>query len=153
MRTSGCCAASRSRSMAFPPACGIRASPSLRGAKRRRVRRSSKSEGGSNPDFLPGSGLLRGACHRAALRADPLARNDDSFAPLRLQRPLRTGVERIERGRAADVESVPLLAAETQIGNRFRNVNLAEQLAVLIVAAHAILVRIAPARRTPDIPV
>jgi len=25
---------------------------------------------------LRGSGLLRGACHRAALRADPLARND-----------------------------------------------------------------------------
>jgi hypothetical protein len=24
-----------------------------------------------------GSGLLRGACHRAALRADPLARNDE----------------------------------------------------------------------------
>jgi hypothetical protein len=31
------------------------------------------------------NGLLRGACHRAALRADPLARNDDvttsSFRP------------------------------------------------------------------------
>src|SRR4030081_3619122 len=26
--------------------------------------------------FLVASGLLRGACHRAALRADPLARND-----------------------------------------------------------------------------
>src|ERR1700730_11063616 len=26
--------------------------------------------------FLPRYGLLRGACHRAALRADPLARND-----------------------------------------------------------------------------
>src|SRR5216684_8740864 len=32
--------------------------PSLRGAKRR-----------SNPDFLKGSGLLRGACHRARVRA------------------------------------------------------------------------------------
>jgi len=25
------------------------------------------------------SGLLRGACHRAALRADPLARNDERY--------------------------------------------------------------------------
>ena len=32
----------------------------------------------SNPPLhLPRDGLLRGACHRAALRADPLARNDD----------------------------------------------------------------------------
>ena len=29
------------------------------------------------------SGLLRRACHRAALRADPLARNDD-FLPFRI---------------------------------------------------------------------
>src|SRR5258706_4944354 len=27
--------------------------------------------------LCPDSGLLRGACHRAALRADPLARNED----------------------------------------------------------------------------
>jgi hypothetical protein len=25
------------------------------------------------------AGLLRGACHRAALRADPLARNDEQY--------------------------------------------------------------------------
>ncbi|HEX7884055.1 MAG TPA: hypothetical protein VF499_15120, partial [Afipia sp.] len=30
----------------------------------------------SNPVLLVVSGLLRGACHRAALCADPLARND-----------------------------------------------------------------------------
>jgi hypothetical protein len=50
--------------------------PSLRGAKRR-----------SNP-FLPCSllhGLLRGACHRAALCADPLARNDGVDGPRRHQ--------------------------------------------------------------------
>jgi hypothetical protein len=29
---------------------------------------------------LPRYGLLRGACHRAALRADPVARNDDVVA-------------------------------------------------------------------------
>jgi hypothetical protein len=39
---------------------------SLRGAKRR-----------CNPFFFDAAGLLRGACHRAALCADPLARNDD----------------------------------------------------------------------------
>src|ERR1700740_326253 len=38
---------------------------SLRGAKRR-----------SNPGSSRGSGVLRGACHLGALRADPLARND-----------------------------------------------------------------------------
>src|SRR5258708_1476062 len=44
--------------------------PSLRGAKRR-----------SNPFFFHDThGLLRGACHRAALRADPLARNDGERA-------------------------------------------------------------------------
>src|ERR1700732_806277 len=47
---------------------GVLVSSSLRGAKRR-----------SNP-LTPHSaayGLLRGACHRGALSADPLARNDD----------------------------------------------------------------------------
>src|ERR1019366_2282751 len=46
---------------------GLIVSSSLRGAKRR-----------SNPSSaLLRYGLLRGACHRAALRADPLARNDE----------------------------------------------------------------------------
>jgi hypothetical protein len=40
--------------------------PSLRGAKA--TKQSTLA--------LPRYGLLRGACHRAALRADPLARND-----------------------------------------------------------------------------
>ena len=45
-------------------------SSSLQGAKRRRVRRSSMSEGGSNPSLrLSRHGLLRGACHRARIRA------------------------------------------------------------------------------------
>ena len=35
----------------------------------------------SNPALLLGYGLLRGACHRAALCADPLARNDGSNCP------------------------------------------------------------------------
>jgi hypothetical protein len=44
-------------------------------------RRSSTSEGGSDEAIqlslrLTKAGLLRGACHRAALCADPLARND-----------------------------------------------------------------------------
>jgi hypothetical protein len=47
----------------------VRRSPAF---GRRRMRRS-------NPAFRflgPKAGLLRGACHRAALRADPLARSD-----------------------------------------------------------------------------
>src|ERR1700693_381587 len=35
----------------------------------------------SDPAFAGASGLLRGACHRAALRADPLARNDAELNP------------------------------------------------------------------------
>jgi hypothetical protein len=31
---------------------------------------------------LPRRGLFRGACHRAALCADPLARNDETPRPL-----------------------------------------------------------------------
>src|SRR5690349_19833330 len=45
---------------------------------KRLVRRSSTSEGGINPlsPRMRKDGLLRGARHRAALRTDPLARND-----------------------------------------------------------------------------
>jgi len=38
-----------------------------------------RSDEAIHPFFLRLDGLLRGACHRAALCADPLARNDDSF--------------------------------------------------------------------------
>jgi hypothetical protein len=41
----------------------------------------------------------------------------------------RAGVDGIERCRAADVEPVPEHAAEAQIGDRVRDVDLAEQLA------------------------
>ena len=72
-------------------------SPSLRGAKRRPVyaccasyaglgvRRSSKSQGGNNPPIRPWRhGLLRGACHPAALRADGVARLGPYFTPVRI---------------------------------------------------------------------
>src|SRR4029077_17658886 len=58
----------------------------------------------------------------------------------------------IERCRAADVEPVPEHAAEAQIGDSLRNVDLAEQLAGWVVAADAVLVRIAPAHRAPVLP-
>ncbi|MBB2733315.1 hypothetical protein ABIF44_000878 [Bradyrhizobium japonicum] len=58
--------------------------PSLRGAKPR-----------SNPESFPSrdSGLLRGACHRAALRADPVARND-GVRGTRRSPPTRTATRR-----------------------------------------------------------
>src|SRR5689334_4266310 len=74
-------------------------------------------------------------------------------ACLRLHRTLDTGIDRIQRRRAADVQPVALLAAEAQIGDGFRDMNLAEQLAIGIVAAYAVLVRITPADRAPDAPV
>ena len=66
------------------------------------------------------------------------------ISPSRLHRALHARVERIERGRTANVESISLLTAEAQIGDGFRDVDLAEQIAVRRVAAHAVLVRITP---------
>src|SRR5258708_40370733 len=71
----------------------------------------------------------------------------------RLQSALHTRVDCVERGRAADVKSVSLLTAEAQIGDSFRYVDLAEQIAVRSVAAHAVLVRIAPTHGAPNTPV
>src|SRR5438105_3596163 len=70
----------------------------------------------------------------------------------RLQRALHTRVHGVERRRATDIESVPLLAAEAQISHRLRNVDLAKQIAVLGVATHAVLVGVAPAHGAPDTP-
>src|ERR1700681_923918 len=67
-----------------------------------------------------------------------------------LQSALHTRVDRIERSRAADIESVSLLTAEAQVGDSFRYVDLAEQIAVFSVAAHAVLFRITPTHGAPD---
>src|SRR5262249_50595045 len=75
------------------------------------------------------------------------------YIGLRLQRTLHTGVDRIERCRATDVEPVSLLTAEAQVGDGFGYVDLAEQIAVGSVAAHAILLRITPTEGAPDPPV
>src|SRR3981189_2727311 len=69
-----------------------------------------------------------------------------------LHSALRTRVDCIERCRAADVKSISLLTAEAQVGDSFRYVNLAEQIAVRSVAAHAVLVRIAPTHGAPKTP-
>src|SRR6266850_8353733 len=65
---------------------------------------------------------------------------------------LRTRVDCVERGRAADVKPISLLTAEAQVGDGFRYVDLAEQIAVSSVAAHAVLVRIAPTHGAPETP-
>src|SRR5690348_8938162 len=49
----------------------------LRKLRRARVRRSASARRRKQRHRLLRDGLLRGACHRAALCADPLARNDD----------------------------------------------------------------------------
>src|ERR1700716_487348 len=69
-----------------------------------------------------------------------------------LNSALRTRVDCIERCRAADIKSVSLLTAEAQIGDSFRYVDLAEEIAVRSVAAHAVLVRIAPTHGAPKAP-
>src|ERR1700741_4188191 len=68
----------------------------------------------------------------------------------RLQSALHTRVDGIERCRPTDVKSVSLLAAEAQVGDGFRYVDLAEQIALFGVAAHAVFVRIAPTHRAPN---
>src|SRR3982075_932605 len=69
-----------------------------------------------------------------------------------LHSALSTRVHCIERCRAADVKSVSLLTAEAQVGDSFRYMDLAEQIAVSSVAAHAVLVRIAPTHGAPNTP-
>src|SRR5262249_58774052 len=63
----------------------------------------------------------------------------------------RAGMDRIGGARAADVEPVSESPAEAQVGDRLRDVDLAEQVAAGVVAAHAVLARIAPTDRAPDI--
>src|ERR1700716_1831298 len=70
----------------------------------------------------------------------------------RLHGALYTRIDGVERCRTADVKSVSLLTAETQIGDGFRYVDLSEQIAVSRVAAHAVLVRVAPTHGAPDPP-
>src|SRR3982074_421750 len=65
---------------------------------------------------------------------------------------LRTGVDCVERRRAADVKSISLLTAEAEVGDGFRYVDLAEQIAVSSVTAHAVLVGIAPTHGAPETP-
>src|SRR6201993_437372 len=70
--------------------------------------------------------------------------------PLWFHRALHTGVDGIERRRAADVKPVSLLTAEAQIGDSFGYVDLTEQFSGGRVAAHAVLVRIAPTDGKPN---
>src|SRR5882757_10551030 len=72
--------------------------------------------------------------------------------PSWLKSTLHTHVDCIERCRAADVKSVSLLTAEAQVGDSFRYVDLAEQIAVFGVAARAVLVWIAPTHGAPKAP-
>ena len=62
----------------------------------------------SNPDCTRDntSGLLRGACHRAALRAGPLARNDDCGGQLALQHHMHVDDDAIGVARGGGDEDV-----------------------------------------------
>ena len=71
----------------------------------------------------------------------------------RLHRPRRAGVARVERTRSADVQPVPPHAAEGQIGDGLRHMDLADELTIGTVAANAIFLRVCPTHGTPDIPV
>src|SRR5580658_7200563 len=94
--------------------------------------------------------MFRHRLHTTRKARDPERRDANQS---RLHGTLRARIHRVERGRAADVEPVSLLAAETEIGDGFRNVNLADQVAFGIVAANAILLGITPTHGAPDVPV
>src|SRR5882757_1046609 len=80
----------------------------------------------------------------------PFAIRHSPFARSWLQSALHTRVDGIKRSGAADIKPVSLLTAEAQIGDGFRNMDLAKQIAVGSVAAHAVLVRIAPTHGAPQ---
>src|SRR5712691_3348381 len=75
---------------------------------------SLRAQATSNPALLLGYGLLRGACHRAALCADPLARNDGSNCPdfRRLLRRSRKQQQIAIRVRQNKISRAPGLALE-----------------------------------------
>jgi hypothetical protein len=73
-------------------------------------------------------------------------------ARLRLHCAGRTRIDRVERRRAADVQPVSERAAEAQIGDRLRDMDLAELLASRVVATNTILVGVAPAHGAPTLP-
>src|SRR5438445_10890982 len=99
-------------------------------------------------------GLARHLSSRRELVPRPSARAVKSLLMPRswswLHSALDTRVDCIERRRAADVQSVSLLAAEAQIGHRLGYVDLADQIAGRGIAANAVLVRIAPADGAPN---
>lgn len=80
----------------------------------------------------PSTELSTGSCgaskHDAARVATTPVPFSDSVTLMmgasRLHGALRACVDCIERGRAADVQSISLLTAKTQVGDCFRNVNL-----------------------------
>src|SRR5262245_52064953 len=69
-----------------------------------------------------------------------------------LHSALDASVDCVERCRAADVKSISLHTAEAQVGDSFRYVDLAKQIAVWGVAAHAVFPRIAPTHGAPNTP-
>src|SRR5258706_1093108 len=100
--------------------------------------------------------VARHLSRRGELKPRPSARGIKSLLMPRnwswLHSALHTRVDCIERCRAADVKSISLLTAEAQVGDRFRNVDLAEQITLWSVAAHAVLVLIAPTYGAPNAP-
>ena len=72
----------------------------------------ARSEATKQSRLLPRrhSGLLRGACHRAALRADPLARNDDDGAARPLERMAEVKLTLVVACALIDVDRRVLLA-------------------------------------------
>jgi hypothetical protein len=92
--------------------------------------------------------VARHLSRRGELKPRPSARGIKSLLMPRswswLHSALDASVDCVERCRAADVKSISLHTAEAQVGDSFRYVDLAKQIAIWDVAAHAVFVRIAP---------
>src|SRR5215470_18548090 len=70
-----------------------------------------------------------------------------------LQGTLGLDINRVNRGARRHEETVPLLAAEAQIGAGLRQMDLSDEIAVRRIAAHAVLPGIGPAHAAPNIAV
>src|SRR5258707_2208719 len=83
----------------------------------------------------------------------PLVRGRVVIDTSRLEATLGLDIGRVDRGARRHEQAVALLAAEAQVGAGLGQMDLADEIAVRRVAAHAVLLGVRPAHAAPDIAV
>src|SRR5437016_6223498 len=121
----------------------------LPGATRDKASAAASGAAGGLAEFA--SELMPIAFARNCVRCRGLRSGSVQDNALRL---LRTGIvhiDGIDRRAGADEQTVLLWPSEGEIGNRLGKMNLADQIALRRVAAHAVFFRVTPPVRHPDI--